>query len=62
MERPNLKKAPRRYDRHLRLTKAEAATFELMERGMAADEIAKSFNVTKLTVQMRIKIIKEKLE
>ena len=62
MELPNLKKQPRRYDSHSRLTKSEVATLELMERGLTADEIAKSLNINKLTVQTRIKLIKEKLE
>lgn len=56
------RKEPRHLDRHSQLTKAEAATFQLIEKGVAVDDICKILNITRETLRLRTRIIKEKVQ
>jgi DNA-binding CsgD family transcriptional regulator len=47
---------------HVRLTKAEQATYELMKKGLTSDAIAVSLGLKHETIKNRIRLIQEKLD
>lgn len=56
------RKEPRHLDRHSTLTKSEAATLQLVEQGMAVDDICKVLSIKRETFKLRMRVIKEKIQ
>ena len=61
MQTAHSRKEPCHQNRHWKLTKAEEATLQLLQQGMALDDIAKTLNVNRETIRCRVKTIKEKM-
>ena len=47
---------------HARLTKAERATYELMQKGLTSEAIAVLLGLKHETIKNRVRIIQEKLD
>ena len=61
MQPSRIRKSPTHSNSPFRLTKSEADTFALMQKGITPDDICKALNITRGTLRVRARVIKEKM-